>query len=57
VVEIMNLTEHLLTECDASAQYEECPKSGLAVKKKEAKAWREGPNFKPKATGEAMTAD
>ena len=51
VIEIVSLAEHLITECDAKAQYEACPRSGLAVRKSEMKAWKEGPYFKPKSTG------
>jgi hypothetical protein len=46
------LSEHLLQECEVGQrEYEECPKSGLAVKKSEMKTWKEGPNFKAKPAG------
>ena len=50
----MCLPEHLLTECDAKGQYEECPKSGMAIKKSEMKGWKEGPNYKAKPTGRSL---
>lgn len=51
VIEIICLSEHLLTECEAKDLYEECPKSGMAVKKTEKKAWSEGPHYKAKPSG------
>jgi len=57
VIEIICLAEHLVTECDMKNLYEECPLSGLAVKKTDVKTWREGPNCKAKPSGSGQQGE
>ena len=47
VIEIICLTEHLLTECDAKDQYEECPTSHMAVKKSFMGTWKTSKSCRP----------
>jgi len=52
VIEIICLTEHLLTECDAKEQYEECTTSRMAVKKNFMDTWKKTKNCRPSLASE-----
>jgi centrosomal protein CEP104 len=51
VIEIADLSEHMLDECEQKDQYEPCEVTGLAIRKSELDAWQRSPNCKPTKAG------